>query len=233
MNIAQINIWCSVLGLSLRDPNLRRERARLSLSQSSYLRRYAYSPSKSLLYKAFPRLVHTAPNHRRYTVQVMHGERYSEGGHEEQPREDLFTVQPQEKRKIQTVEDLLREQIEKQEFYRGGDAGNNEPPKHGGGGGFGDWYNSNFPEFRDESIQVILATVGFVFLYLCIVRGYELTQLSLDFIRYLCGARSSRRLMRAFYTWEEFWNRILKKEKAEITTTTSAEEKPEEDDWIE
>ncbi|XP_039126010.1 uncharacterized protein LOC120262036, partial [Dioscorea cayenensis subsp. rotundata] len=65
------------------------------------------------------------------------------------------------KRKIQTIEDLLREQIEKQEFYSGGDAGNNKPPKHGGGGGFGDWYNSKFSEFRDESIQVILATIGF------------------------------------------------------------------------
>lgn len=83
---------------------------------------------------------------------------------QEQPREDLFTVQPQEKRKIQTIGDLLREQIEKQEFYSGGDAGNNKPPKHGGGGGFGDWYNSKFSEFRDESIQVILATIGFVFL---------------------------------------------------------------------
>lgn len=170
--------------------------------------------------------------HRRYTMQVMHGEGYSDGGHEEQPREDLFTVQPQEKRKIQTIEDLLREQIEKQEFYSGGDAGNNKPPKHGGGGGFGDWYNSKFSEFRDESIQVILATIGFVFLYLCIVRGYELTWLSLDFIRYLCGGQSSRRLMRAFYTWEEFWNRILRKEKAEITRTTT-EEKLVEDDWIE
>ncbi|XP_039120537.1 uncharacterized protein LOC120256944 isoform X1 [Dioscorea cayenensis subsp. rotundata] len=164
MNIARINIWRSVPGLSLRDPHSRLERARLSLSQSSCLRLCAYSPSKSLLYKAFPRLVHTVAKHRRYTMQVMHGEGYSDGGHEEQPREDLFTVQPQEKRKIQTIEDLLREQIEKQEFYSGGDAGNNKPPKHGGGGGFGDWYNSKFSEFRDESIQVILATIGFVFL---------------------------------------------------------------------
>ncbi|KAJ0977151.1 hypothetical protein J5N97_012625 [Dioscorea zingiberensis] len=158
---------------------------------------------------------------------------------QKQPVEDLYTVQQQ--RKKQTVEDLLREQIQKQEFYKGGDGGSKKPPKHGGGGGGGGSDNSNFSELRDELLQVILATIGFVFLYVCIVRGDELTRLSVDFIRYLFGAQTSPRLKRAFDKWEHLSQSILGKhakitreEKPEITTT---EEMPEDDDddehWME
>ncbi|KAJ0977100.1 hypothetical protein J5N97_012574 [Dioscorea zingiberensis] len=52
-------------------------------------------------------------------------------------------------------------------------------------------YNLNFSELRDELLQLNLATIGFILLYACIVRGDELMLLSVDFIRYLFGAQSS------------------------------------------
>lgn len=69
----------------------------------------------------------------------------------------------------QSVEDLLKQQIQKQEFYDdGGNTGKPPSGGGGGGGGFGEAEDGGFPEMWKEFSQVILATLGFVFL-VCIV----------------------------------------------------------------
>lgn len=76
-------------------------------------------------------------------------------------------------RKESSVEDLLRQQIQKQEFYDGGSGGENTGGGGGGGsgGGSGSGSGDSSPgesddmsilETLDEYLQVILGTIGFV-----------------------------------------------------------------------
>lgn len=72
-----------------------------------------------------------------------------------------------------SVEDMLREQIQKKDFYDT-DSGGNIPPRGGGSGG-GGGNGEERPEgsggedgglagIVDETLQVVLATLGFIFL---------------------------------------------------------------------
>ena len=87
----------------------------------------------------------------------------------------LFEFQPfswsfdkvMENFKGQSVEDMLRKQIENQEFYDGGSGKN--PPRGGGGGGGGGGGDEGSEDeglrgIMDETLQVVLATIGFIFL---------------------------------------------------------------------
>lgn len=67
-------------------------------------------------------------------------------------------------KKEPSVEDLLRQQIEKQEFYEddGGSSGGNRPG--GGDGDSGGTDDEGLTGILDELLQVILATLGFIFL---------------------------------------------------------------------
>lgn len=71
-------------------------------------------------------------------------------------------------KKEQSVEDVLKQQIQKQEYYD--DRGNGGKPPVGGDGGGGDGFGESEDEslsgMLDEFMQVILATIGFVFLVL-------------------------------------------------------------------
>lgn len=135
--------------------------------------------------------------------------------------------------KQQSVEDLLRQQIEKQEFFDGGSGKN--PPRGGGGnggGGGGDGSEGSEDEglsgIFDETVQVILATIGFIFLYVYIINGEELARLAKDYIKFLFGGSKSVRLRRAMYKWKRFFEMLTEKkeydkqwlEKAIITTPT-------------
>ncbi|MBA0637004.1 hypothetical protein Godav_029015, partial [Gossypium davidsonii] len=70
--------------------------------------------------------------------------------------------------KKQSIEDVLRQQIEKQDYYDEGSGQN--PPRGGGGGssgggdGFGESEDEGPSGILDETMQVILATLGFIFL---------------------------------------------------------------------
>ena len=68
-----------------------------------------------------------------------------------------------------SIEDVLRQQIEKNEFYeeKGGGGGGKGRGGGGGGdglGGSGGTEDEGFAGIMDETLQVILATVGFIFL---------------------------------------------------------------------
>ncbi|KAG5243322.1 glycine-rich family protein [Salix suchowensis] len=107
--------------------------------------------------------------------------------------------------KGQSIEDVLRQQIEKTEFYDGG-SGENPPRGGGGDGGSGESEDEGFVGIINETMQVILATIGFIFLYVYIISGEELSRLGNDYLKFLFGKGKSVRLKRAmnkFQSWNE------------------------------
>ncbi|KAK4833262.1 hypothetical protein QYF36_001700 [Acer negundo] len=90
--------------------------------------------------------------------------------------------------KGQSIEDVLRQQMENKDYHVGGNGSKNPPCGGGGGGGGGGGRDSFEGSSEDEGVmnetmQVILATIGFIFLYIYIIRGEELTRLGKDYIR--------------------------------------------------
>ncbi|KAH9727294.1 nucleusenvelope protein [Citrus sinensis] len=126
--------------------------------------------------------------------------------------------------KGQSVEDVLRQQIQKQEFYDGD--GGKSPPRRGGGGHGGGGSEESGDEgvsgIIDETVQVVLATIGFILLpmfiiishllislqYIYIIAGEELTKLGKDYIKYLLGGSKSVRLSNAMDALESFWKTL-------------------------
>ncbi|KAJ8774782.1 hypothetical protein K2173_017228 [Erythroxylum novogranatense] len=141
--------------------------------------------------------------------------------------------------KGESVENLLREQIKTQEFYSA-DSGKN-PPRGGSGGGggsgrddFGDSEDGGFSEIVDETIQVTLATLGFIFLYIYIITGEELTRLWKDYIKFLFSGTKSVRLKRVMYKWKRFCQKLTEKKEFDkfwlektILNTTTVYDSPE------
>lgn len=65
-------------------------------------------------------------------------------------------------KKESSVEDVLRKQIEKQEYFDDGGSGGNPPS--GGGGDSGGSEDEGLSGIMDEAVQVFLATVAFILL---------------------------------------------------------------------
>ncbi|PNY09674.1 glycine-rich protein [Trifolium pratense] len=99
----------------------------------------------------------------------------------------------------------FQEKIRKGE-YSGG-SGSKPPGGRGSGGGGGGGGNSDGSE-SDETLQIIFATIGFIFVYIYVINGVELTKLARDFIKYLLGGTQSVRLKRASYKWSRFYKKI-------------------------
>ncbi|XP_030504712.2 uncharacterized protein LOC115719705 [Cannabis sativa] len=116
-----------------------------------------------------------------------------------------------------SIEDVLRKQIEKKEFYEDRDGGGMPPPGGGGGGGGGGGDGSGGSEdegifgILDETLQVVLATLGFIFLYIYIINGEELIKLAKDYIKYIFKGTESIRLKRVLNKWRRFFRKITEK----------------------
>ncbi|KAJ0259266.1 Uncharacterized protein HA466_0056450 [Hirschfeldia incana] len=128
-----------------------------------------------------------------------------------------------------SVEDMLRDQIQKKDFYDA-ESGGNAPPRGGGGGGGnggerpegsgGGGEDGGLAGIADETLQVVLATLGFIFLYTYIINGEELLKLARDYFRFLTGKPKTVRLSRAL----DGWNRIM---------ATLAKPKEYDEYWLE
>ncbi|KAF7836373.1 uncharacterized protein G2W53_011232 [Senna tora] len=129
-----------------------------------------------------------------------------------------------------SIEDVLRQQIQKGEYLDDGGSGAKPPGGGGGGGGEGPGgpEEESFGDMLDETLQVVLATCGFIFLYIYILTGQELTKLARDYIKYIFGGSQSVRLKRVMSRWGYYYLSMTEKnmvdkywlEKAILNTPT-------------
>ncbi|KAK8934071.1 hypothetical protein KSP40_PGU020604 [Platanthera guangdongensis] len=99
------------------------------------------------------------------------------------------------------VQDILWDQIRRREF--GGDAADGNPPGRPGGGGGADGTDGEGYGILEETLQVFLATIAFILVYIYIIRGADLTMLASDYFKYcVCGVQSMR-LQRIINKWRE------------------------------
>ncbi|KAK8934072.1 hypothetical protein KSP40_PGU020629 [Platanthera guangdongensis] len=97
------------------------------------------------------------------------------------------------------VQDILWDQIRRREF--GGDAADGNPPGRPGGGGGADGTDDEGYGILEETLQVFLATIAFILVYIYIIRGADLTMLARDYFKYcVCGVQSMR-LQRIINKW--------------------------------
>ncbi|MED6205679.1 hypothetical protein PIB30_019978 [Stylosanthes scabra] len=139
---------------------------------------------------------------------------FASGDNESSPWKSLEKAM--EKFKGQSVEDVLRQQLNKGEYYDSGDGGAKPPGGGGGGDGGGSLGGPDGPEDEnseegtlEDTIEFILATFGFIFLYIYILSGEELTKLARDYIKYLFGFKPSVRLRNAMEEWGEIYYGLI------------------------
>ncbi|KAK4746507.1 hypothetical protein SAY87_012819 [Trapa incisa] len=200
----------------------------LKLSSNEFAWKQITPPPKHCLY--FPNLKYR----QLETVGLFGGKEKPEGENEGSAWKSLEKAMGSF-RKDRSIEEVLRQQIEKQEFYDDGSTGG-KPPRQGGGGGgdSGGAEDDGLSGLLDEILQVVLATLGFIFLYAFIITGEELTRLAKDYIKYLFGRNKSVRLRRAMYKWGRFYKRMTEKKEIdpywlerEIINTTTWWDSPE------
>lgn len=111
--------------------------------------------------------------------------------------------------KGQSIEDILRQQIQK-----GGSGGIPPGGRRGGGGGSDGGSSGGSDGMSNENLQVVLATVCFVLMYIFVIDGLELMKLARDCIKFVSGRGQSARLKRAMYKWVQLYKNIIEKKEA-------------------
>ncbi|CAN1146433.1 hypothetical protein LINPERPRIM_LOCUS6629 [Linum perenne] len=114
-----------------------------------------------------------------------------------------------------SLEDVLKEQMNNQEFDEGGIGG--LPPIDGSGGGDGGGDDpqgppddEDLPGMLDETLQMVLASVGFVLAYRYILDGEGMMKIVKDYFKFLFTGYKSVRLRRLFEELETWWHEICK-----------------------
>lgn len=167
------------------------------------------------------------------------GKGKSENGNEGSPWKALEKAMGNFK-KEQSVEDLLKQQIQKQEYYDdGGNTGKPPGGRGGGGDGFGEAEDGDLSGVWNEFSEVILATLGFVFLYIYIIEGEEITVLAKDLLRFIFKRQMSFRLRHLMEDWERFLQRMKEQPvydpywlEREILNTTTVYDGPAKYNYI-
>ncbi|RHN42065.1 hypothetical protein MtrunA17_Chr8g0372791 [Medicago truncatula] len=112
----------------------------------------------------------------------------------------------------------LQEKIQKGE-YSGGSG--SKPPggrgsgSGGGRGSSGGSEEGSFGGMSVETLQIVFATIGFIFVYIYVINGVEFTKLARDFIKYLLGGAQSVRLKRASYKLARFYKKVTRQKEVD------------------
>ncbi|CAI0540933.1 unnamed protein product [Linum tenue] len=166
---------------------------------------------------------------KKSLVCLLGGKDKSDGENEGSPLKSLGNAFGSFQGK--SVEDVLKEQMQKQEFYDGGGSGGSSPPRGGGGGGggaSGGSQDDDLPGVLDETLQVVLASVGFVLLYIYIINGEDMTRILKDYLKYVFSGNKSVRLAKVLDQWQSYRQKMAEKtvvdkfwlEREIINTTT-------------
>lgn len=168
------------------------------------------------LHKVSLRLAAPARTQQFAPVCLFGGKGKSANDNETSPWKSLEKAMGSLK-KEQSLEDVLRQQMEKQEYYDDGGSGGKRPGGGGSGGGdgFGESEDEGLSGILDEVLQVVLAFMGIIFLYIYIIAGEEVTVFAKDLIKFLFTKQQSNRLSRFFYTWGKFYQSLNKKTEIE------------------
>lgn len=110
--------------------------------------------------------------------------------------------------KKSSIEDVLKNQIEKKEYYDGGKGGGGRGGRGGGGDGSGEPEGADPSKVIREIIQVVLATIGSFFLYICLISGEEFFLLIRDYTTYLFRGTKSGRLIQVMDKWRRIYQKL-------------------------
>lgn len=158
----------------------------------------------------YPRLVLVAASRTRLTpVYASSGKGNPEIDND--PFMDHLKKAMADAKKPRPIQDVLKEKFTRlREQASGGGGGNGN--RRGGNGGSGGPEDESFKESLDEVVQVILATVAFILVYIHIIRGEELYRLARDYTRYLVTGKRTARLKRSMQQWRSFSEKFTQNE---------------------
>uniref|UniRef100_A0A0E0K255 Glycine-rich protein n=1 Tax=Oryza punctata TaxID=4537 RepID=A0A0E0K255_ORYPU len=160
--------------------------------------------------QVYPRLVLVAASQKKLTPLCASSGKVNPEAENDPFMESLKKAMDDAK-KPRPIQDLLKEQIAKlREQGSGGGGGNRN--RRGGNGDSGGPEDESFKESLDELVQVILATVAFILVYIHIIRGEELYRLARDYTRYLVTGKRTARLKRAMQKWRNFSESFMQSE---------------------
>ncbi|KAI5394447.1 uncharacterized protein LOC127097942 [Lathyrus oleraceus] len=147
---------------------------------------------------SFPRIqsisIRDEPSFRLKSLKPLRagGKGMSGNNDEDSPWKSLSNAM--DKFKGQSIEEVLRKQIQKGELFDNGESGL-KPPGGGGDGGGGDGSPDGTGGFEDDDDhQVIFATGALIFLYIYLIKGKALRALFLDVLKFIVGRGQSERL---------------------------------------
>ncbi|XP_062226046.1 uncharacterized protein LOC133924491 [Phragmites australis] len=161
--------------------------------------------------QVYPRLVLVSACHKRLgPVYALSGKENPDIVNDPFSMESLNKSMAEAKKR-RSIQDLLIEQIARIRGQGSGGNGGNKN-RHGGGGGSDGPDDESFKESLYELIQILLATVAFILVYIHIIRGEELYRLGRDYTRYLVTGKRTARLKRAMLNWRDFSESFTKKD---------------------
>ncbi|KAH0460251.1 hypothetical protein IEQ34_010914 [Dendrobium chrysotoxum] len=204
MSFTQSNVFNSTVNLSI--PGIRLSRT-CSVSRVSFVHvaTSCLSPTQKFKHHKMPSIVRSFPKYKAGSQICLFGGKGNSRGENKTFSWDSLKDALKGLRKEKTIQEMLRDQMRQREF--GGDGGDGNPPGRGGGGADGT-EDEGFAGVLDETLQVVLATLAFLFVYINIIKGAELTKLARDYIRYLFGGVPSMRLKRVMDKWKRAYDKL-------------------------
>ncbi|CAL5031277.1 unnamed protein product [Urochloa decumbens] len=167
--------------------------------------------SCKLQQQLYPRLLVSACYKRLGPVYASSGKENPKPVNDPFSMESLNKAMAQAKRP-RSLQDLMREQMAQLRGQGSGGNGGNKNRYGGSGGGSDGPEDESFKDSLYEMIQILIATIAFILVYIHIIRGEELYRLARDYTRYLVTGKRTSRLKRAMLNWHEFSERFTKKD---------------------